>query len=88
VAHWLVMTAISIHELHEHTDLWVRKATDQEPIVVTADGVVLAKIVPFTADLCENPFLNRKLLPGFAELQATLSSGSDSTEIISEMREG
>ena len=37
------MTAISIHELHEHTDLWVRKATDLEPIVVTADGVAVAK---------------------------------------------
>ena len=43
MAHWLVMTAISIHELHEHTDLWVRKATDLEPIVVTADGVAVAK---------------------------------------------
>ncbi len=87
VAHWLVMTAISIHELHEHTDLWVRKATHLEPIVVTADGVAVAKIVPFTADVSENPFLHRKLLPGFAELQETLTAGTDSTEIISEMRD-
>ncbi|MES2469381.1 MAG: type II toxin-antitoxin system prevent-host-death family antitoxin [Verrucomicrobiota bacterium] len=36
----------------------------------------------------ENPFLTRKLLPGFAALQERLTGGTDSTELISEMRDG
>ena len=67
------MTAISIHELQENTDLWVRKATEQEPIPMAN---------------AENPFLRRRLLPGFVELQAKLSGGTGSTQVISEMREG
>lgn len=82
------MTAISIHELHEHTDLWVRKATEAEPIVVTDQGRAVARIVPFPASIETNPFLTRKLLPGFAELQSKLYGGIDSTDIISEMRDG
>ena len=82
------MTAISISELHEHTDLWVRKATEQEPIVLTDQGKAVAKIVPLRAEKAENPFLNRKLLPGFAALQSKLHGGTDSTQIISEMRDG
>jgi antitoxin (DNA-binding transcriptional repressor) of toxin-antitoxin stability system len=80
--------AISIHELHENTELWARKATEQEPIVLTDKGQAVAKIVPLPVANAENPFLTRKLLPGFAELQAKLSGGTDSTQIISEMREG
>ena len=82
------MTATSLSELHENTDLWVRKATAQEPIVLTDNGQVVAKIVPLAHAQAENPFLARKLLPGFAELQASLSGGTNSTQIISEMREG
>ena len=82
------MTAISIHELHEHTDLWVRKATEQEPIVVTDQGRSVAKIVPMPVSKAENPLLTRKLLPGFAALQGKLHGGTDSTQIISDMRDG
>ena len=82
------MTAISIRELHENTDAWVRKATEQEPVVLTENGQAVAKIVPVTVAKQENPFVTRKLLPGFAELQAKLSGGTDSTQIISEMRCG
>jgi antitoxin (DNA-binding transcriptional repressor) of toxin-antitoxin stability system len=82
------MTAISISELHENTDLWVRKATEREPIILTDNGQAVAKIVPVPAAKSGNPFLTRKLLPGFAELQARLSGGTDSTQIISEMRDG
>ncbi len=81
------MTAISIHELHENTDVWVRKATEKEPVILTENGQAVAKIVPLTCATVGNPFLNRKLLPGFAELQAKLSGGTDSTQIISEMRD-
>ncbi len=82
------MAAISISELHEHTDLWVRKATEQEPIVLTDKGLAVAKIVPLPVAKKRIRFLNRKLLPGFAALQSTLHGGTDSTEIISEMRDG
>jgi antitoxin (DNA-binding transcriptional repressor) of toxin-antitoxin stability system len=81
------MTAISIQELHEHTDLWVRKATEQEPIVVTDKGRAVAKIVPAPITSEHTPFRARNLLPGFAELQSKLRGGTDSTEIISEMRD-
>ena len=81
------MAAISIRELHEHTDLWVRKAA-QEPVILTDEGYAVAKIVPVSAPQKGNPFLTRKLLPGFAELQAKLSGGTDSTQIISAMRDG
>jgi antitoxin (DNA-binding transcriptional repressor) of toxin-antitoxin stability system len=82
------MTAISIRELHEHTDLWVHRATEEEPIVVKDKGRPVARIVPIPAPIAENPFLTRKLLPGYAQLQSQLSGGTDSTEIISEMRDG
>ena len=82
------MTAISISELHEHTALWVSKATEQEPIVLTDKGRPVAKIVPLPAAKTANPFLTRKLLPGFAALQGKLSGGTDSTQIVSEMRDG
>ena len=82
------MTAISIHELHENTALWVRKATEQEPIVLTDKGQAVAKIGPLPVAAAENPSLTRKLLPGFAELQSKLSGGTDRTQITSEMRDG
>ncbi len=81
------MAAISIHELHEHTDLWVRKSAE-EPVILTDEGHAVAKIVPLLAPQNGNPFLTRRLLPGFAEFQAKLSGGTDSTRIISEMRDG
>ncbi|MEO6788297.1 MAG: hypothetical protein ABI318_19415 [Chthoniobacteraceae bacterium] len=82
------MTVISIHELHENTALRVSKATEQEPIVLTDKGQPVAKIVPLPVAKAENPFLTRKLLPGIAELQGKLYGGTDSTQIISEMRDG
>jgi antitoxin (DNA-binding transcriptional repressor) of toxin-antitoxin stability system len=82
------MIVISIHELHEQTDLWVRKAVEQEPIVLTENGQAVARIVPVPAVPATNPFIARKLLPGFAALQEKLHGGTDSTEIISEMRDG
>jgi antitoxin (DNA-binding transcriptional repressor) of toxin-antitoxin stability system len=82
------MTTVSINELHEHTDLWVRRATEQEPVVVTDNGQAVAKIVAIPPASHDNPFQSRQLLPGFAELQAKLTGGTDSTEIVSEMRDG
>ena len=82
------MTAISISELQAHTDLWVRKATEQEPIVVTDNGQPVAKIVPIPVRPPGNPFATRKLLPGYASIMHKRYGGKDSTEIVSEMRDG
>jgi prevent-host-death family protein len=82
------MKSISIRELHEHTEDWVRRATEEEPIILKDNGRPVARIVPIPAPSAENPFPNRKLLPGFAELQSRLRGGTDSTEIVSEMRDG
>lgn len=84
----LIMTAISILELHENTDLWVRKAAEQAPILVTDNGRAVAKIVPFADNQGENPFLTRKLLPGYQAIMRKRYEGEDSTEIISRMRDG
>lgn len=82
------MVAISIHELHEYSDLCVRKAVAREDVLITDNGHAVAKIVPVPAEpKTSNPFLTRKALPGFAELQASLSGGNDSVEAISEMRD-
>lgn len=84
------MQTITIKELHEHTGEWVRKAADHGEITVTDEGMPVALIsalAPRTQPR-ENPFLNRKLLPGFAEFQKRLVGGTDSTQIISEDRDG
>jgi hypothetical protein len=54
-------------------------------------GRPLARIHPMTSPApipIVNPFLNRKFLPGFVELQARLVGGTDTTKIISEDRDG
>lgn len=82
------MTAISIRELHENTDLWVRKATEQEPVVVTDEGKAVAKIVPISAEREATPFRSRKLIPGYEAIMHKRYGGPDSTEIVSDMRDG
>lgn len=81
------ITAISFHELHENTALWVSKATEQEPIVLTDKGQPVAKIVPLPVAKAENPFLTRKLLPGYEAIMHKRYGGQDSVQIISEMRD-
>jgi antitoxin (DNA-binding transcriptional repressor) of toxin-antitoxin stability system len=82
------MKTITIRELHERTGQWVRGAQRHGEIVVTDRGHVVAKIVPQAAQAA-HPFSKRKLLPGFAKLEASgkLRGGTDSTIGISEDRE-
>jgi prevent-host-death family protein len=82
------MRAISIDELHANTDLWVRKATEQEPIFVTADGKPVAKIVPIPVAELPRPFRTRKLIPGYEAIMHKRYSGAGTTEIVSDMRDG
>ncbi len=85
------MTTITIKQLHERTGEWVRRA-EAEEITVTARGLPVARLTPLVAappaSRQPNPWLKRELLPGFAELQKRLVGGTDSTQIISEMRDG
>ena len=82
------MTAISIHELHENTGLWVRKATESEPIVVTDEGKAVAKIVPIPVVKETHPFRARKLVPGYEAIMHKRYGGPDCTEAVSDMRDG
>ena len=86
------MQTITIKELHEHTGEWIHKAADFGKIDVTEEGQTVAYIFPVSTRMRptpeQNPWLNRKLAPGFAELQKRLVGGTDSTQIISEDRDG
>ncbi len=85
------MTIISIKELHARTGEWVRKAAESGEITVTDRGLPVAKLTSLPAGQLPrptiNPFLHRKLLPGFAQLQKSLVGGTDSVQIISEDRD-
>ena len=84
------MQTITIEELHTHTSEWINKAAEHDEITVTDGGKAVAIIRTLVPQFKTrpNPFLNRKLLPGFAELQKRLVGGTDSTQIISEDRDG
>lgn len=84
------MQTITIEELHAHTGEWISKAAEHDEITVTDGGKAVAVIRPLTTrpPALHNPFLQRKLVPGFAELQTRLTGGTDSTQIISEDRDG
>jgi hypothetical protein len=56
--------------------------------VRTENGIAVASIVPLPALKAENPFLMRKLMPGFAELRARRSGSTDRNQIISQMHDG
>jgi prevent-host-death family protein len=82
------VTAISLEELHARTAHWVRQATAEEPIVLTDNGEPVARIVPKPAPKPSRPFAARKLLPQYEAIMHHRFGGKDSTEIVSEMRDG
>jgi prevent-host-death family protein len=81
------MKTISIRELHTHTGRYVRRAAT-EPITVTDRGQTVARLVP-VAESSGLSFAQRRLRPGFKRLlEAGPLGGPDSTQIISEDRDG
>ena len=85
------MQTITIEELHTQTGEWISKAAEHDEITVTDGGkavAVITPLVPKPRPPGHNPWKNRVLLPGFAELQKRLVGGTDSTQIISEDRDG
>jgi prevent-host-death family protein len=82
------MKTISIRELHERTGAWVRKAARLGPITVTERGRPLARLEAVETRGRENPFLTRKLRPGYKRLRGKHTGGTDSATLVSEGREG
>jgi antitoxin (DNA-binding transcriptional repressor) of toxin-antitoxin stability system len=82
------MKRITLRQLHESTGAWVREAARLGVILVTDRGRPIAKIEGLADDSTANPFLTRQLRPGYAKLLGTLTGGTDSTQLISEDRDG
>lgn len=82
------MKKISIRELHESTGNWVREAARVGALVITDHGKPIARIEAIAADTQSNPFLQRKLRPGYAKLRGKLGGGADSAVIVSDDRDG
>jgi prevent-host-death family protein len=82
------MKTISIRELHERTGAWVRKAAKVGSITVTERGRPVARLEAVEGPGRQNPFLARKLRPGYKRLMGKLSGGTDSVTLVSEDREG
>ena len=79
---------ISIRELHERTGAWVRKAAELGSITVTERGRPVARLEAVEGPGHGNPFLTRKLRPGYKRLIGKLTGGTDSITIVSEGRDG
>jgi prevent-host-death family protein len=83
------MKTISLRELHNKTGKWVRSVKDEEEIVITDRGVVIAKVVaPDEPSKKKKTWATRTLLPGYAALMKAgkLKSTGDSSVYISEDR--
>jgi antitoxin (DNA-binding transcriptional repressor) of toxin-antitoxin stability system len=82
-----LMRRISIRDLHDETEKWVREAARVDELVVTDRGNPIATIVPYREPPSGNPFKTRKLRPGYAALLGRLRGGTDSSTIVSEGRD-
>ena len=81
------MKTISLRELHESTGTWVREAARIGRLVMTDRGKPVARLEAVVADLQINPFLTRKLRPGYAKLRGKLKGGTESTQTVAEDRD-
>jgi antitoxin (DNA-binding transcriptional repressor) of toxin-antitoxin stability system len=84
------MKTISIRELHEKTGEWVRNAAKYGEVAVTDRGRTIARIVPQEEEVEIPYFARRKMSPAFRKLleSGKLGRGTDSTQLISEDRDG
>jgi antitoxin (DNA-binding transcriptional repressor) of toxin-antitoxin stability system len=81
------MKTIPLRELHESTGAWVREAARIGTLVITDRGKPIARLEAVTTDLQINPFLTRKLRPGYSKLRGKLVGGAESTQIVSDDRD-
>ncbi len=81
------MKTISIHELHEETDQWVRQAAHYGEILVTDSGKTVAKLVPLDESAKTMSFKDWQPSPEYAAIMYRPVGGTESTQIISEDRD-
>lgn len=83
------MKQVTLRQLHENTGTIVREAVRLGGIVVTDRGTPIARIGP-ASQSADKPFKRRHILPAYQELldSGALKGGTDSTQIISEDRDG
>jgi antitoxin (DNA-binding transcriptional repressor) of toxin-antitoxin stability system len=79
------MTAISIRQLQENTDEWVRNARIEGEIIVIDQGRPVAILKGYSASK-KNRFENREILPEYAKVMNKPIGGTDATQIVSEAR--
>jgi len=66
----------------------VRKAAEVGSITVTERGRPIARLEAVEEPGRQNPFLTRRLRPGYKRLMGKLTGGTDSVTMVSEDREG
>ena len=81
------MKTISIHELHEETDQWVRQAAEYGAMLVTDSGKTVAKLLPVEQSPQRSSFKDWQPSPEYAAIMHQPVGGTDSTQIISEDRD-
>jgi len=81
------MKTISIIELHDKTDYWLRRVGMVQEIVATERGRPVARLLPPAKVQTGNPFQKRKLLPCVAALINRPLYGRKSKEIVSDTRD-
>ncbi|MDA2923422.1 type II toxin-antitoxin system prevent-host-death family antitoxin [Acidobacteria bacterium AH-259-L09] len=75
------MKRISIRELHMNTERWVRKAAEQEEIVVTDRGTPVVTLAPYDRSKGGKPLPNR-----WNQIKRMPKIPVDSAVYVSEMR--
>jgi len=83
------MKAISLRELHNNTGEWIRKAAEEEEIVITDRGTAVATVKPYKKSNAKKyTWANRPLRPGYAAAmkEGRLKTSGDSTFYISQDR--
>jgi antitoxin (DNA-binding transcriptional repressor) of toxin-antitoxin stability system len=81
------MRTISIRQLHEWTEAWVKKTAELGSITITEGGRPVARLEAIREPRRGNPFLTRRLRPGYKRLMGTLTAGTDSIVLVSEDRQ-
>ena len=75
------MKEISIQELHEDTDQWVRLAASKERVIITDNGRPIAALTALESSLSPKRLPDRE-----AKINRRSRIETDSAEYISEMR--
>lgn len=81
------MKTISIHQLHEETDQWVRRAARYGEILVTDSAGTIAKLVSLVESPVRCSFKDGQPSPEYAVILQRPIGGTESSQIISKDRD-